>query len=322
MLVPYPEIKVSQSHRLRVSDLHSIYIEESGSVDGHPALIFHDGPGFGADPFHRRLFDAERFRIIQFDQRGCGRSVPFAETAGNLPADSVADVMRILEHLDIEKIVLVGFGWGARLAREFASAHPDRVISAVLCGYGFDSKANTDWLFGGGAKDLFPDEWAILLKSLNVENASGLLSVINQHMSEANELVQIHTAKAFAQWMAKISSLHINRSVIERFTLSRNALSMTKLAAATFARMSTSKKDKFLPELRETDFPGILVHGRYDAVCPLSCAYECHQQWTQSELFIVRDAGHSIYDPAMTDAMVRTIGMVADRLDGVGKLNG
>ena len=322
MLMPFPEIKVNQSHRLRVSDLHSVYVEESGSADGHPALIIHDGPGFGSDAYHRRLFDAERFRIIQFDQRGCGRSVPFAETNGNSLIDSVNDANRILEHLDVDKVIVVGFGWGARIARQFITAHPDRTLAGVLCGYGFDSKASANWLLGGGAKDLFPDEWAVLLKSLDVTDPAMLLASIKTRMSDSNELVQVQTAKAFAHWMARISSLHINRSVVERFTLPRNALSFTKLAGTAFERLLADELSAVATDLRETEFPGFIVHGRYDAVCPLAHAYQLHQQWSQSELFIVRDSGHSVNDPAMTDAMIRTIGLVADRLDGVERLNG
>jgi proline iminopeptidase len=322
MLAPYPDIKINRSDHLSVSDLHTLYIEESGSAEGYPALVLHDGPGSGSEAYHRRLFDAERFRIIQFDQRGCGRSCPFAETEQNSLVHSVADADAVLQHLDIAKAVLVGFGWGARIAMEFAKVHPEKVISLVLCGYGYESRAATNWLFEGGARDLFPDEWAILTEALEVTDSDPVLSRLLERMADTNEFVQIQTAKAWAYWLARISSFHVHRSVVERLTHPHNALALAKLGSQVFQKLAVTKGVEELSSIVESGLGGFIVHGRYDAVCPLAHGYSLHQRWPHSELLIVRDAGHSIHDPAMTDTMIRAIGKIADVLDGVEKLNG
>jgi len=332
MLAPYPEIQPNQCSRLTVDASSELYIEESGSVDGHPVLVLHDGPGGRSEGYYRRLFDAERYRIIQFDQRGCGRSTPSAEIPANMLADAVADTAAVLSHLHIDRAVVMGFGWGARVAVEFAMAHPEQIIHLLGCGYGCESKASAEWLFGGGAKDLFPDEWAELLQTLEVNSAKSLLSRVTETMAGSNELLQAHTAKAWANWLARISSLHVHGEIVGNFTNPRNALTLTKMGSLFFLDMFNDETVHSLPgfegglvdvgPFEGGQVKGAIIHGRYDAVSPLSQSFELHQRWPGSELYIVRNAGHTAYDPAMTDALLRIISQVADRLDGVGELNG
>lgn len=322
MLAPYPDIKINRSYHIQAGELHSLYVEESGSPEGYPAIVLHDGPGTGSEAYHRRLFDAERFRIVQFDQRGCGRSLPFAETKQNSLADSVEDINALLQHLGQAKALLVGFGWGARIALEFARFNPDKVVELVLCGYGYESAATNDWLFGGGARQLFPDEWQELIKALELSNTERLLPALAERMASPNEFVQIQTAKVWANWLAKISSLHVHRNLVERLTHPHHALTLAKLGANVFQQLAAIQKNSSLAALTDKNISGTIVHGRYNAVCPLAHGFDLHQRWPGSELLIVRDAGHSVYDPAMTDAVLRVVGRVADRLDGVEKLNG
>ncbi len=320
MLAPYPEIKINQKIALSVSPLHTLHIEESGSPDGIPVIVLHDGPGLGSESYHRRLFDAERYRVIQFDQRGCGRSAPFAEDEHNSLEESVGDLAQVLEKLEVEQTVLVGFGWGARIAQEFAKLHKAKVHALVLCGYGFTGKETVTWLFNLGAPSLFPDEWDALKRALEIGADTDVLTRVSAGITDANELTQIQTAKAWAHWLAKISSFHINRRLLEQYTHPHNAIALTSLSCKLFERLNRTLHSADAGAMDE--LPGFIVHGRYDAVCPLSSSHRLHQSWPGSELIVVRDAGHSVHDPALTDALIRVIGQVADRIDGTLQLNG
>ncbi|WP_431688001.1 alpha/beta fold hydrolase [Hahella sp. NBU794] len=319
MLTLYPELKPHKEHFLPVDNIHTIYIEESGNKDGLPVLFVHDGPGYGSDPFCRRLLDSERFRIIMIDQRGCGKSTPLAETAHNRPDILIQDIERVRQHLSIDKWMLVGMGWGGFLSQQYAGAHPEAVLGVVISGFFVADEAGISWMLAEGAPRMFPDIWHEVMKDCPRENVVEVLSYFSKYLNGSNELLQIQAAKQWAAWVAKISTLHPCQDLVDRLTHPHQAIALAKLGCKFYQELSdrpASSNSHF------KDLPGIIVHGRYDAISPLARAFDLHQNWAGSDLYIIRDAGHSVRDPAMVDALIKSIGSMADRIGGVSKLNG
>ena len=318
MLSPYPEILSYKTALINTDQSHSLHIEETGNPKGLPVFVLHDGPGIGSDPFHRRLFDAERFRIIEYDQRGCGRSQPLADLEGNTLETAISDLLKVMDYVGLERGVFVGFGWGASLAARFAEIHPQKVSGLVICGYGLCDRRSVTWLLKGGAPSLFPDHWSDLLQRLGA-TSDNLVNVMTDMLMGANELDQIQAAKAWSRWLAKISTLHCQQSLVEHYCHPHNAIAIARLGFQHLLGLVESKPSGIT---LNADIPSVIVHGRYDAVCPLVAAYELHKQSSDSRFYIVRDAGHAPHDPAMTDTMIRAISELADTLEGREKLNG
>ncbi|WP_020410666.1 alpha/beta fold hydrolase [Hahella ganghwensis] len=319
MLTPYPEITPYRSGSIDIDETHLLHFDETGNPEGLPVFVLHDGPGGGSDAFHRRLFDAERFRIIQYDQRGCGRSLPLADMEHCQVSEAVSDLRMLMSRLELEKVSVVGFGWGARIASELCKATPDLVNGLILCGYGFCGRESMEWLLEYGAPKLFPDYYQELVQRLGNGSSDALMQALEKMLLGANELDQIQAAKAWAKWLAKISTLHCQAHLVDQYSHPHYAISLAKLGVTVFKRLSEMPaEDSGIPE----SVASTIVHGRYDAVTPLESAHSLHRQSPGSELVVVRDAGHSPHDPAMTDVMIKVIGQMADRLGGYGKLNG
>ncbi len=318
MLSPYPEILSYKTTLLDVDPVHSLHIEETGSPKGLPVFVLHDGPGIGSDPYHRRLFDAERFRIIEIDQRGCGRSQPLADVEGNSVAISKSDLTRVMDHLGVEAGILVGFGWGGYLAVQYAEEYPEKVLGLLLCGYGLCDSRAVSWLLKTGAPSIFPDHWFDLMQRLDA-TPDNLIEIMTDMLMGANELDQIQAAKAWARWLAKISTLHCQQSLVEQYCHPHNAIAIARLGIQHL--LGLSDQPVCDPRIR-TETPCVIVHGRYDAVCPLEAAYHLHGRVEGSRFYIVRDAGHSPHDPAMADTLIRAISELADKLEGRERLNG
>ncbi|OZG74932.1 hypothetical protein BTA51_00565 [Hahella sp. CCB-MM4] len=319
MLTPYPEITPYNSGSIEIDKDHIIHFDETGNPEGLPVFVLHDGPGGGSDPFHRRLFDAEKYRIIQYDQKGTGRSLPLGEVKGWNVSQATSDLRALIEKLGLESVSLVGFGWGARIAVDYSMAYPGQLNGMILCGYGFCDHHSVKWLLDNGAPNLFPDHFQELINRLGGGPSVPVMSAMEDMLLGANELEQIQAAKAWAKWLAKISTLHCQPHLIDQYVHPHNAITLAKFGVSVFRELSeTERSVSIVPD----SIPATIVHGRYDAVTPLEVSYSLHQRSSGSELVVVRDAGHSPHDPAMADAMIRIIGQLADRLGGYGKLNG
>jgi proline iminopeptidase len=311
----YPEIKPYARHQLAVDHPHELYIDESGTPDGLPVLFVHGGPGAGCDAASRRWFDPALYRIVTFDQRGCGRSTPHASLDRNTTWDLVADMERIREHLGIDKWVLFGGSWGSTLSLAYAQTHPERVQALILRGIFLCRPQEIRWFYQEGASRLFPDYWEDYLAPIPVEERHDLVDAFYRRLAGPDQIAQMHAAKAWSIWEGRTATLRPNGHVVERFSEPQRALSIARIECHYFINNAFLEEDQLLRDMHKiAHIPGVIVHGRYDVVCPLDNAWALHQAWPNCELSIIRDAGHAAGEPGITDALVRATGEVARRL--------
>ncbi|QLF93369.1 prolyl aminopeptidase [Pseudomonas sp. ABC1] len=311
----FAEIKPYARHELAVEAPHVLYVDESGMPDGLPVLFVHGGPGGGCDASSRRFFDPTLYRIVTFDQRGCGRSTPHASLENNTTAHLIADMERIREHLGIEQWVLFGGSWGSTLSLAYAQAHPERVLGLVLRGIFLCRPQEFQWFYQEGASRLFPDYWEDYLAPIPEEERGNLMQAFYQRLTGSDQIAQLHAAKAWSGWEGRTATLRPNPQLVDSFTDAHKALSMARIECHYFvndAFLETGQLLRDMPKIAH--LPGIIVHGRYDVICPLDNAWALHQAWPGSELQIIRDAGHSASEPGITDALVRATQDMAQRL--------
>lgn len=315
MLTLYPEIKPYARHQLAVDHPHELYVDESGTPDGLPVVFVHGGPGAGCDEASRRWFDPTVYRIVTFDQRGCGRSTPHASLDRNTTWDLVADMERIREHLGIDKWVLFGGSWGSTLALAYAQTHPERVHALILRGIFLCRPQEIEWFYQAGASRLFPDYWEDYLAPIPAEERHDLVAAFYRRLTGSDQIAQMHAAKAWSVWEGRTATLRPNGHVIERFSEPQRALSIARIECHYFVNDAFLEADQLLRDMHKiAHIPGVIVHGRYDVICPLDNAWALHQAWPNSELLIIRDAGHAAGEPGITDALVRATGQVARQL--------
>lgn len=311
----YPEIKPYARHELAVEPPHVLYVDESGSADGLPVLFIHGGPGAGCDAASRRYFDPNLYRIVTFDQRGCGRSTPYASLENNTTQALVADIERIREHLGVDKFVLFGGSWGSSLALAYAQAHPQRVHGLILRGIFLCRPQEFHWFYQEGASRLFPDYWEDYIAPIPPQERGNLMGAFYKRLTGSDQIAQMHAAKAWSTWEGRTATLRPNPQVVDRFSEAHRALSIARIECHYFVNDAFLEPDQLLRDMpRIAHLPGIIVHGRYDAICPLDNAWALHQAWPNSELQIIRDAGHSAAEPGITDALVRAAEEMARRL--------
>ncbi|WP_263147069.1 prolyl aminopeptidase [Pseudomonas sp. RIT-PI-AD] len=309
----YPEIKPYARHDLAVEEPHVLYVDESGSPDGLPVVFIHGGPGAGCDALSRRFFDPTLYRVVTFDQRGAGRSTPYASLENNTTWDLVADLERIREHLGIDKWVLFGGSWGSTLALAYAQTHPERVHALILRGIFLCRPQDFHWFYQDGASRLFPDFWQDYLAPIPHEERGDLMRAFYTRLTGTDEIAQMQAAKAWSCWEGRTATLRPNPQVVERFH--EKALSIARIECHYFVNDAFLEPDQLLRDMPKiAHLPGIIVHGRYDVVCPLDNAWALHQAWPNSELQIIRDAGHVAGEPGIADALVRAADLIARRL--------
>ncbi|OZC35481.1 prolyl aminopeptidase [Marinobacter vinifirmus] len=320
MLNLYPDIEPYARHRLVVDEPHELYLEESGNPDGIPVLVVHGGPGGGCEDYHRRFFDAERFRIILMDQRGAGRSTPLAELEGNSTDKLVKDMETIRQFLGIDRWLLFGGSWGSTLSLVYAETYPERVLGLVLRGIFLCRPRDIQWFYQEGASRVFPDYWQDFLAPIPEAERGDMVTAYYRRLTSANELEQIQAAKAWSIWEGRCATLHPNPKVVEHFGHPHVAIALARIECHYFMNNAFLEPDQIVRDAgRLADIPGVIVHGRYDMVCPLDNALALHRAWPEAELHIIRDAGHSASEPAIVDALLRGVEeVVAKSLPGAG----
>lgn len=302
----YPEIKPNQSFHLDVGDGHSLYVEESGSKDGVPLIYLHGGPGAGCDPVHRRYSDPEKYRIILFDQRGCARSKPHGCVENNTTQALIGDLEKIREELKIDKWVLMGGSWGATLALAYAQEYPERVLGMVLRGVFLGRQQDLDWLYHGGASRIFPDYWQQFIQPIPKSERGDLINAFYQRLTGEDELARMGAAKAWASWEAKAATLVPNHDVLAHLTSPYLALSMALISTHYFVNQCFLEENQLLNNVHKlADIPCIIIHGRYDMICPLENSWSLQKQWAKCELHVIRDSGHSGSELGIIDALVK-----------------
>lgn len=291
----YPVTEPFRQQRLRVSELHEIYVEECGNPDGTPALFIHGGPGGGCEPWHRQFFDPTRYRAVLFDQRGCGRSTPHAELRENTTWDLVDDIERIRERLGIERWLLFGGSWGSTLALAYAQAHPQRVTAMVLRGIFLLRRQEVQWFYQEGASWLYPDAWEHFLAPIPENERDDMVAAYHRRLTSDDQTARIRAARAWSVWEGSTSKLLPKTDVVSRFAADRFAEAFARIECHYFVNRGFFESDNQLIEnvQRIRKIPATIVHGRYDVVCPLKSAWELHRAWPEAEFHVVSDAGHA-----------------------------
>jgi len=311
----YPAIQPYVRHTVKVAPPHQLYVEECGNPGGIPVLFLHGGPGGGCQASHRQFFNADLYRIILFGQRGCGCSTPRAELRNNTTADLLADVESIRERLGIDRWLIFGGSWGSTLALLYAEAFPERVLGLVLRGIFLCRQQDIDWFYRAGASRLFPDYWQDFLAPIAEEKREDLVKAYYELLTGTEEVTRLVAARAWSIWEGRTSTLYCNPELVEHFGNSHVALSMASIECHYFLHDAFIEPDQILQRAeRLHGIPGVIVHGRYDVVCPVDQAFALHHAWPDSRLTIVPGVGHSIADPAMVDALVRATDGFAERL--------
>ncbi len=303
----YPDIEPYATGRLKVSDLHELYYEECGNPDGKPALVLHGGPGGGTNPTMRRQHDPSAYRIILFDQRGCGRSTPYAELRENTTWDLVADIERLREHLGIEKWQVTGGSWGSALALAYAETHPERVIDMVLRGIFTLRKVELDWFYNeGGCSALFPDAFEKYVAPIPPDERHDMISAFYKRLTSDDAAVRMAAARAWSVWEGTTLSLLRDPEREARFGADQFAEAFARIECHYFINDGFFERDDQLIANagRLKDIPCVMVHGRYDVVTPLMTAWALKKAWPQADLRIVPDAGHTATEPGIVHEFV------------------
>jgi proline iminopeptidase len=271
-------------------------------------LFVHGGPGGGCEDFHRRFFDAERFRIILMDQRGAGHSTPLAELEGNSTDKLVQDMETIRMFLGIERWLLFGGSWGSTLSLVYAQTHTERVLGLVLRGIFLCRPRDIAWFYQDGASRVFPDYWQEFEAQIPESERGDMVSAYYRRLTSNNELEQIQAAKAWSIWEGRCATLHPNPRVVEHFGHPHVAIALARIECHYFMNSSFLEDNQIIRDAHKLrNVPGIIVHGRYDMVCPLDNALALSKAWPEADLRIIRDAGHSASEPAIVDALMRGV---------------
>ena len=311
----YPDLEAAAIHRLDVGDGHELHIEECGNLGGIPAVFLHGGPGAGIEPYHRRFFDPVRYHTVLFDQRGSGRSTPHAALEANDTPRLVADIERIREFLGIDRWLVFGGSWGSTLALAYAQAHPERVTGLILRGIFLCRPHEIHWFYQQGASRLFPEFWEDFVAPVAPAHRDDLLHAYHRLLTGEDELMRLKAARAWAAWEARTASLRVNPDVVDHFADAAVALSLARIECHYFVNDAFLAPDQLLGNAgRLGGIPGVIVHGRYDVICPVENAWQLHRAWPGSELHIVPDAGHSAAEPGIRSALVEATDRFADRL--------
>jgi proline iminopeptidase len=303
----FPEIEPYNTFRFKVAPNHELYVEEVGNPKGQPVLFLHGGPGAGLSPKHRRFFDPKHYRIVLFDQRGCGKSTPHASLENNTTWDLVADIEKIRAHLKIDKWLVFGGSWGSTLALAYAQTHPSAVTHLVLRGIFMCRKEEIRWFYQEGASFIFPDIWQSYLAQVPASERGDLVSAYYRLLTSPDEQTRLRAAKAWSGWEGSTLKLIPDQQTITSFTADHTAVAVARIECHYFMHNAFFRSETQLLEdvYKIRHIPTVIVHGRYDVVCPVKNAVDLHRVWPEAELNIIPDAGHAVDEPGTASALVR-----------------
>lgn len=304
----YPDVEPFRTGRLKVSPVHEIYFEESGNPNGKPVVFLHGGPGGGTEPKHRRYFDPAVYRIVLLDQRGCGRSTPFASLEANTTWDLVADIEKVRTELGIQKWQVFGGSWGSTLALAYAETHPERVTELVLRGIFLLRKEEIQWFYQQGASWIFPDAWEDYVGHIPEAERGDLVSAFYKRLTSNDPAVQSAAAKVWSVWEGRTSCLVPNNDLIARTAGDEFALAFARIECHYFTNDGWLTNGRELLAKANVDkirkIPGVIVQGRYDVVCPAKSAWDLHRAWPEADLRIVPDAGHAASESGIVHELI------------------
>ena len=303
----YPEIQPYDSGKLQVDARHTLHYEQCGNPDGKPVVLLHGGPGGGCSDKMRRFHDPARYRIVLFDQRGSGRSTPHADLVDNTTWTLVADIERLREHLGIDRWQVFGGSWGSTLALAYAQTHADRVAELVLRGIFMLRRWELEWFYQEGASRLFPEAWEHYIGVIPPDERHDLIAAFHRRLTSDDEATRLAAARAWSVWEGATSFLLVDPDFISGHEDPQFALAFARIENHYFVNGGFFEVDDQL--LRDAhkiaDIPGVIVHGRYDVVCPVVNAWDLHKAWPKAELLISPTSGHSAFEAENVDALVR-----------------
>jgi len=311
----FNSIKPYVSHHLQVDGLHSLYIEECGNPAGLPVVFLHGGPGAGCAPYHRRYFDPNIYRIILFDQRGCGKSTPHASLEENTSWHLVADIEMIRKHLNIDKWVVFGGSWGSTLGLLYAQTHPDSVSGLILRGIFLARDKDVQWFYQEGTNRLFPDHWQKFIKPIAEGERGDMVTAYHRQLTGDNEIQQLRAAKAWSIWEGVTATLQTDQDVVSSFSNPHTALSVARIECHYFMNKCWLEPNQIISNIDKIrHIPGYIVQGRYDVICPVEQAWELASAWPEAKLSIIEDAGHAIVESGITSALLRITEEMSEKL--------
>ncbi len=302
----YPEIEPYHSDMLSVSDIHTLYYEEVGNPEGRPVVFLHGGPGGGCQANYRRYFDPKKWRIILFDQRGCGQSTPFAELRENTTWDLVEDIEKLRTHLKIDKWGVFGGSWGSTLSLAYAITHPEKVDSLFLRGIFMLREKEINWFYQDGASYMYPDAWEKYIAPIPEEERGNLVEAFYKRLTDEDPKVRSVAARAWSVWEASTSKLIQDPNLMDSFDEDHFAEAFARIECHYFTNKGFFETDDFLLKNigKIRHIPAIIVQGRYDVVCPPTSAWDLHRAWPEAEFHMVQDAGHSLSEEGITKILV------------------
>ncbi len=301
----YPPIEPYNHGHLEVSELHSMYFEESGNPNGQPAIFLHGGPGGGTQPEQRRFFDPKHYRIILFDQRGCGKSTPNASLEENTTWELVRDMERLREHLGIEKWLVFGGSWGSTLSLAYAETHPERVTHLVLRGIFLLRKWEIEWLYQKGADAIFPDRWEEYVKPIPLAERGDILSAYHKQLTGQDPARQLEAARAWSKWEGSTSKLIIDPNMVAHYGSDDFAIAFSRIECHYFVNKGFMEEGQLLRDVdRIRHIPTVIVQGRYDVVCPTRSAWDLHRAFPEARFVITPASGHSAFEPENRSALI------------------
>jgi proline iminopeptidase len=302
----YPVVEPHSSGHLEVSGGHRVYWEECGNPEGRPVIFVHGGPGGGIHPDYRRFFDPTRYRIVLFDQRGCGQSTPHAGLENNTTWDLVADMEAIREDRGVDKWQVFGGSWGSTLALVYAQKHPDRCLELVLRGIFMMQPQELHWFYQEGSSAIYPDAWQPYLDHIPVEEQHDLMGAYHKRLTSDDEETRLTAAKIWSTWEASTSHLYADPSQIDDASDPHFALAFARIECHYFMNGGfLEQPDQILRDVpRIAHIPCVIVQGRYDVICPVRTAWSLKRAWPDAELRIIADAGHSAFEPGIRSALL------------------
>ncbi|RMD88323.1 MAG: prolyl aminopeptidase [Alphaproteobacteria bacterium] len=313
----YPPIDPHESGHLAVGDGHEIYFEISGRADGIPVVFLHGGPGGGTAPVQRRFFDPSRFRIVLFDQRGCGRSRPHASIEANTTWHLVADIERLREHLGIDRWLVFGGSWGSTLALLYAQHHPERVTGLVLRGIFLMRAREIDWFYRRGTNAIFPEAWADFVSVIPPDERDDLIAAYYRRLNGDDAEEQARAARAWSRWESHCVTLVPEKTQLRQAESQHFALAFARIECHYFSHRGFLERDNQILEdcHRIRHIPTVIVQGRYDVICPPVSALELKAALPDATLRIVPVAGHSAFEPGIVHELVTATESFARRLE-------
>jgi len=302
----YPEIEPYEQGMMDTGSDHTIYWESCGNPKGKPALFLHGGPGGGCNKDHRRLFNPKKYRIILFDQRGCGRSTPHNCLKNNTTHHLISDIEKLRGLLNIERWVILGGSWGSALALAYAQKHPRRVSALIVRGVFALQRKELDWFYQSGASFLFPEAWEKFVSILSSSERKNIMHAYKKRLTSRNAGTRIEAARAWWAWEEE--TLRLIPSVQEntKRPSDKFILAFASIENHYFTNGGFVKEGQLIRNAKKlSNIPGNIIHGRYDVICPASTAWELHKKWPSSKLTMISDAGHAYNERGILDATIR-----------------